>query len=115
MADDGCLSSAAGLQSAAALADDLGIELKLEPIKAPFLHCFGSESNSAEGAWAAAEWRFPMRFINGAAKRMQIACALGGDPTLIGCDFLGHRGLPNPENKITWKGNEANAPMATDI
>ena len=100
--DDGCPSSVAGLNSAAALADRLNITLKLNNIKKPFLHYFGPEGNSTAGKWTIAEWQMPVRFHDGFQMHIPIACVLGSDPILLGSDFLASCIVNNPGNRLIY-------------
>jgi hypothetical protein len=99
--DQGCPRSVGGINTASALARQLGIDFTLLPLDStPFLHGFGESFSDAK--LTVARWMLPVENLDGEDVELEFFLVPGSGPLLLGNSLL-HKAVVNgPDDLIEF-------------
>jgi hypothetical protein len=87
LVDQGCPRSVGGINTASALARQLGVDFALLPLDStPFLHGFGESCSDAK--LTVARWMLPVKNLDGEDAELEFFLVPGRGPLLLGNSLL---------------------------
>jgi hypothetical protein len=101
LVDQGCPRSVGEINTASALARQLGIDFALLPLDStPFLHCFGESCSDAK--LSVARWMLPVKNLDGEDVEHEFFLVPGSGPLLLGNSLLHKAVVDGPDDLIEF-------------
>lgn len=101
LVDQGCPRSVGGINTASALARQLGIDFALLPLDStPFLHGFGESCSDAK--LTVARWMLPVENLDGEDVELEFFLVPGSGPLLLGNSLLHKAVVDGPDDLIEF-------------